>query len=431
MRCPALTIQPRFLTPLLPIVAVTTFAFTPVASQASEIWKVPVIYVTDRQPLKTSFGPYRAVERDTVSRVHSGIAEVCVEQKNKTPLFDWQKESGLTAVDKKIAPAVTMFEGQSIKDLADGFDEAVKAAVAKSANKEIFIFVHGFNTSFREASIDAAHLGLFTGCPVVLYSWPSASKLSGYTVDECNNEWSQEHFNQFVDHLARLKESQKLKISIVIHSMGNRLFVRGIPIFSGKGLFSDIYMCNPDFDAQTFIHYLSRYIQENGLQPNVRAQLLISRKDKALTAAEALFGGYTRLGQGIDFTLSALTSPQQFGSVWSRGQGSARQTKTSGSVNDAKLIDSIEQSFRVYDVTAFDFGLIGHKIPYDFIAWMHHRNQPPPGFTLVEEKSKGPNKLSRFFEGKLHKDIGAITGSFWIANKTKTSATVSDQKKKD
>lgn len=428
-----MSIHSGSLTRLLLTVAATAYLITPAACQGSEakpIWKVPVIYVTDRQPVKDSFGPQRAVERDTVSRLHSGIAEVCVEQKTKLPLSDWQKESGNSTAEKKIAPTVTPFEGQSVKDLANGFDDAVKAAVAKSANKEIFVFVHGFNTSFTEATINAAHLGVFTGCPVVLYSWPSASKISGYTIDECNNEWSQEHFNQFLDHITRLKESEKLKISIVVHSMGNRLFVRGIPIFSGKGLFSDIYMCNPDFDAQTFIHYLSRYIQENGLQPNVRAQLLISRKDKALTAAEALFGGYTRLGQGIDFTLSALTSPQQFGAVWSRGQGSAKEMKTTGGVDDAKLINSIEQSFRVYDVTAFDYGLIGHKIPYDFIAWMHHRNQPPPGFALEKQESKGPNRLSRFFEGRLHKDIGAITGSFWIANKSKP-VTVDAEKKKE
>lgn len=429
-----MSIYSKFLTRLLPTVAVTVCVFAPQASQASDtkpIWKVPVIFVTDRQPLKTSFGPHRAVERDTVSRMHAGIADVCIEQKTKVPLFDWQKEASINSVSERSAPVVTLFEGQSAKDLANGFDAAVKAAVAKSASKEIFIFIHGFNTSFKEATEDAANLGIFTGCPVVLYSWPSVAKLSGYTIDECNNEWSQEHFNQFVDHIGRLKEREKLSISIVIHSMGNRLFVRGIPIFSGKGLFSDIYMCNPDFDAQTFIHYLSRYIQENGLQPSVRAQLLISRKDKALSAAEALFGGYTRLGQGIDFTLSALTSPQQFGSVWSRGQGSAQEAKTSGGVNDAKLIESIEQSFRVYDVTAFDHGLIGHKVPYDFIAWMHHRNQPPPGFALEKENSKGANKLSRFFEGKLRKDIGSITGSFWIANKTKTSTSDSDQKKKE
>ena len=415
----------RFLVASVIALAVASIVLSPesLAKDATATWQAPVIYVTDRQPLKKSFGPRRLVEKDCVGRVQSGIVQICVEQADRQPLQEWQKSGYEAQIQAKQKPVLKVFKGQSIKSLDGDFDDAIRAALKKSASREIFVFVHGFNNSFLTAATNAAELEHYTGCPVILYSWPSEAKLFRYSADEGNNEWSQEHFNQFLEHLTRLKQTEKMKVSIVAHSMGNRLLVRGIPLLAGHGLFSDIYMVNPDFDAQTFMHYLSRYIPENGLVSDMRGQILISRKDNALSAAEALFGGYTRLGQGMDFTLSALTSPAQFAGVWLHGDSQKEESDQATSAGASGIVASIQKAIRIYDVTALDHGVIGHKVPHEFIAWMHQRNQAPPGFTLETDKSRGGNTLSRMFAGKLKKDIGSTKGAIWMVIKSSSAST--------
>jgi len=389
-----------------------------IAGEHQQILKVPVIYVTDRQPLKNSFGPRRLLEKDTVSGLRSGVVEVCVPQTNSEQLADWQKTENITPADAMQAPEIKQFNCHSTADLSGEFDTAVKDQLTRSPKKELFVFIHGFNNSFDVAAENAAQLAVCTGCPVVLYSWPSASKLYRYSLDECNNEWSQEHFNQFLEHLLQLKDKQGCKLNLVAHSMGNRLFVRAVPVLAGKGIFNDIFMVNPDFDAETFIHYLARYIPPGGLKPGVRAQLLISRKDKALAAAEGLFGGYTRLGQGLDSSLSAITSPQIFSNLWSHAGGSHPEADAKDTSANPALVASIQKDCRIYDVTELDHGIIGHKVPHEFIGWMHFRDQAPPGYEIIVSKSQGGNRMSRLFARKLKQYIESPSGDISIVTKS-------------
>lgn len=184
----------------------------------------------------------------------------------------------------------------------------------------------------------------------------------------------------------------------------------------GKGLFSDIYLVNPDFDAQTFVHYLSRYIPKTGFVAGVRAQLLVSRKDKALSIAEGLFGGYTRLGQGADFTLSALTRPDLFSKVWS--DHTTEDKNVDQSKVSAMRAESIERAIRVVDVTELDHGLIGHKVPHEYIASMHFKDSAPEGFELKQDRSMGCNKVSKFFAKICGQKIAPPVGSYLIITKS-------------
>jgi esterase/lipase superfamily enzyme len=378
------------------------------------VWKVPVFFVTDRQDVGVSFGNRRLAEVDTVSALQSGVADVAVPIDSQFALREWQKDGYPLKTATKAEPiSIKKFQCQSSKDLTGEFDTKLLAALEQCPRKEVFVFVHGFNNSFEVAAQNAAELSFYTGCPVILYSWPSAARLYRYSVDECNNEWSQEHFNEFIEHLDELKLAHDVKLNVVAHSMGNRLFVRATPIFSGKGIFSDIFMVNPDFDAQTFVHYLARFLPKGGVVAGVRGQLLVSRRDKALSAAEGLFGGYTRLGQGVDFTLSAITRPDLFSKVW---KGPPTEAKESTKQLDGR-INSIERALRVVDVTALDHGVIGHKVPHEYIASMHFADRPPLGFELTEDKSKGGNKLTSFFARAGKEKFETPLGKFLIVTR--------------
>jgi esterase/lipase superfamily enzyme len=377
------------------------------------VWKVPVFYVTDREAEGDGFGAKRLPEVGTVSGMQAGIVEVSVPVVGDHQLAQWQQDGCPLSTSQRVElPKLTKFKGETAQDLSGEFDQAFAASLQKCKRKDVFIFIHGFNNSFDVAAQNAAHLSFYTGCPVILYSWPSAARVYRYSLDECNNEWSQEHFNEFIEHMDRLRKENGLTLNLVAHSMGNRLFVRATPVFSGRGMFSDIFMVNPDFDAQTFVHYLSRFIPKTGIVKGVRGQLLISRKDKALSAAEGLFGGYTRLGQGADFTLSALTRPDLFSKVWS--QPGAKEPDPQES---AERVASIERALRVVDVTACDHGAIGHKVPHEYIAWMHNRDIPPEGYRLEVDKSKGVNRMSKVLARLAGQKIAPPVGQYLIVTK--------------
>src|SRR5271170_1333067 len=206
---------PLFVLAFVAAAANLSLASNAIARDHQQIWKVPVFYVTDRQPQKNTFGPRRILEKNTVSRLDSGIVEVSVQQDENKTLADWQKTALLKKGNAMEPPKVRAFKCQAAIDLNDEFDAALKDALQRSSKKEVFVFVHGFNNSFVVAADNAARLAFYTGCPVILYSWPSAGKLYRYSLDECNNEWSQEHFDQFLEHLIYLKKAQGLQMSMV------------------------------------------------------------------------------------------------------------------------------------------------------------------------------------------------------------------------
>jgi len=379
------------------------------------VWKVPVFYVTDRAPKGDGFGSKRLAENNTVSALRSGIVDVCIPVKGNQSLTEWQKDAEPFATCAKVERLkFTPFKCETAEDLSGQFDSTLAEAIRKSPRKEAFIFVHGFNCTFEDAAQNAARLRFYTGCPVIMYTWPSAEKVYRYSEDECNNEWSQEHFTEFIENIAAVKQSAQFKLNLVAHSMGNRLFVRAMTSPQIKGLFSDVFMVYPDFDAQTFIHYLSRYIPKNGFATGVRGEILVSHKDQALSTAEAVFGGYTRLGQGADFTLSALTRPDLFSNIWGKTKSEAGgQDETS---EERKA--SIKRTVSIVDVTVLDHGLLGHKVPYEYIAWMHQRNRAPEGFELHEDQSRGCNRMSSMWARLCGQKVASPLGSYLIVTKS-------------
>ena len=391
------------------------------AKSRREYVKVPVLFITDRQAQKAGYGPYRVTEKETVSRIDSGTAEVTIPIEAEPPA-EWQHLDWMERVRAPEKPALTKFPGDTAEDLNGGFDTGLNQLMNRYQKKEVFLFVHGFNNSFPAALTKAAELSYATGCPVILYSWPSAGKVSRYLTDEGNNEWSQEHYNQLMEHLLHLQASAGISFNLVAHSLGNRLFARSGPLIGGKGLFSDLYLVYPDIDAQTFVHYLARCIPPSGPAAGVRCRLLISRKDKALAFSERMFGGYTRLGQGVDFSLTAFTRPHLFRNVWELRQP-AQSTQEKTAIAPDKL-EKIEKAFRILDVTAADRGLIGHKIPYDVIAWMHYRNTAQPGFEFQETQCKGLNRLASFFARRSKQKVDPLLGKIFLLVKSSSLAKV-------
>ena len=169
-----------------------------------------------------------------------------------------------------------------------------------SQKKEILVFVHGFNTSFEDASRRTAQLAYdmaFDG-PTVLYSWPSQGSMNpiAYNKDGRNAALTAPHLEEFLKLL--VAKSGATTVDIIAHSMGNRPVTQALRDFAmqnpgmKKPMFNQVALMAPDVDAALF----KQMAQQMEHSAN-RITLYASSKDKALQASE-LFAGYARAGEG-------------------------------------------------------------------------------------------------------------------------------------
>jgi esterase/lipase superfamily enzyme len=99
--------------------------------------------------------------------------------------------------------------------------EELASRLARTARNEVFLFIHGVNTSFETAAIQTAEGWHFLGREGVplLYSWParSSSPLS-YAYDRESGEFTIFHLKQTLRALAAIPEVEK--IHVIAHSRG-------------------------------------------------------------------------------------------------------------------------------------------------------------------------------------------------------------------
>lgn len=363
---------------------------------------IPVLYVTDRAPTKDGYGPQRKSETvSTIDEMNFGWLDYSLPTARE--LTDQETRLGWSESKKRPRHELTT-KPLDMRQYSQ-FGQVVLDTAKKTDSDEIFVVVHGFNTPFAHAAREAAMLSHAVRRPVILYSWPSKGKLAQYSVDLGNNEWSQEHFDSLMEELNQIKDTSGIKFTLVAHSMGNKLAVRATPVMRGKHLFKQIFLVDPDFDAETFVHYLVRYARntENQIEPTAdsddkapaqtKVRILFSHRDRALPLSEFLFGGYTRLGQAADSLLSSLVTPHSLPSITGLGKESSERRPENQMDNNPDWL----VKFEWIDFTALDHGLIGHTIPYKLVASLWSTDTPGDGLKLVSGDNGEPNRMSRIF----------------------------------
>jgi esterase/lipase superfamily enzyme len=183
-----------------------------------------------------------------------------------------------------------------------GFDEfyqAMDGQLAQASEKDLLLFVHGFNVDFDSAvrrTAQIAHDLEFPGVPVC-YSWPSQGTMIGYPIDENNVTWTVSHLREFLVELSR--RSGARSIDVIAHSMGNRAVTSAISQISlehsGESLpmFGEVVLAAPDVDADHFRKELAPRLA----MAAQHVTLYASSDDQALAASKHLHGGYPRAGE--------------------------------------------------------------------------------------------------------------------------------------
>lgn len=184
----------------------------------------------------------------------------------------------------------------AVETPVDEFYAQVGARVRASAGRNAFIFVHGYNVSFRDAARRTAQMSYdlgFDGAPA-FYSWPSQGSFESYFVDETNVEWTRPHLKQFIREFT--ERSGADNIFLVAHSMGNRALTTAIkelmsesPQFRAK--IREVILAAPDIDADIFRRDIAPFI----VTDPTSVTLYASSNDQALKASRR-FHGYQRIG---------------------------------------------------------------------------------------------------------------------------------------
>lgn len=171
---------------------------------------------------------------------------------------------------------------QQAWELAQG----LRAQLARSRQRDLLLFVHGFNVDFESALIRTAQIAYdmpFNGA-VVAYSWPTQTGITKYRSDEQVNADSVAPFAEFLRFLVAAVPPET-RINIVAHSMGNRIVMQGIghlPSEERKQL-AHLALCAPDVGLSDFERWIPGVLAHTD-----RVTLYASSGDTALATSKWL-----------------------------------------------------------------------------------------------------------------------------------------------
>ena len=158
---------------------------------------VKVFYATDRKKTGSS-QPNETFGGDR-GELNFGICEVSIPsshtegQLEDVGLLQWREDP-----EKHILL-------QAVSSLnRDDFFKELQVRIEANPSKSALLFIHGFNTSFRDAARRTAQLSKdlkFNGAPV-FYSWPSQANPLSYVMDSTNAEWSVQTLKGFLKDFA-------------------------------------------------------------------------------------------------------------------------------------------------------------------------------------------------------------------------------------
>jgi esterase/lipase superfamily enzyme len=162
-------------------------------------------------------------------------------------------------------------------------------------NRDVLVFVHGFNTSFEEARLRATQIAADThfGGVMVLFTWPSKSDVFGYVSDKDSATASRDALQGLFHELGETPGVGK--VHILAHSMGGWLSMealRASAIAGDKGLaghLGQVILASPDIDMTVFSSQMAR------IRP-ADVTVFATPNDRALSLSSFIASSRQRVG---------------------------------------------------------------------------------------------------------------------------------------
>ncbi len=163
------------------------------------------------------------------------------------------------------------------------------------SNRDVLIYVHGFNTTYDEARFRLAQIvedGRFGGV-AILFTWPSSNNILSYEAARESATASRDALVSFLKDLSEVPDVGQ--IHILAHSMGTWLImealreraIAGSPDLNGK--LGMVMLAAPDIDLSVFREQLAK------IDPS-HVSVLVSASDRALSLSQTLAGDRPRVG---------------------------------------------------------------------------------------------------------------------------------------
>ncbi len=304
------------------------FAQVPTALQTNT---VDVLFGTDRQPERAKDGALEFSYRRSRSLM---VGSCSVELGKDLSWDELVRESLATSRDRALpVKAVRIDEITRYPEVplptrkasgASAFEEepaalaeqaAAEAAFRKALShrlqitprREVFVLVHGVGTSLEESACVMAEIWHYmgrVGVPVV-YSWPAGYSKGGvqrYTHDRESGEFTIYHLKQFLRAVASCPDVEK--VHLLAHSRGTDIATTALRELNieyraaGKQTQQELKLANvvliaADMDFEVISQRLGA--EQLFFVPE-RFTIYLSESDKAMDAAEWLFGSARRMG---------------------------------------------------------------------------------------------------------------------------------------
>jgi esterase/lipase superfamily enzyme len=278
-----------------------------------------IYYATDRTPREKPRSARLTYGNDRDFGLRVGVATV-----DLAPSMDWERlhevslqgersqnpTPRLTGVDE-IGPLwqdVPSLDAEAELDevATKRFVSMLQADLDASEQKEIFIFVHGFNTRFANNCVVAAELHHYLGSQGVFmsYAWPSRGSLFRYSADKMSATYSTRYFRLLLAFLSKRTDARR--INIIAHSAGAPVavgavreiclmhFDEGTDAVQSRYRLGALVLAAPDMDLGVFVNA----VHDEIVGVPEQMTIYVSTRDKALDFSSWIFG-FARLGEPL------------------------------------------------------------------------------------------------------------------------------------
>ncbi|MBQ0708118.1 MULTISPECIES: alpha/beta fold hydrolase [unclassified Ochrobactrum] len=175
-----------------------------------------------------------------------------------------------------------------------------RLASRPASQREIFVFVHGYNNNFAEGLFRNAQIVHDYGVSSVPvhFSWASAASFTRYLYDRDSAIVAR---RGLAETLAMAAQTKADGIVVVGHSMGAVAVMEALRTLSGDKRgdvlkhIRGVLLAAPDIDPDLFRSQIDDI--DNLPQPFT---IIVSRRDRALDISRRLAGGAPRVGSGFD-----------------------------------------------------------------------------------------------------------------------------------
>jgi esterase/lipase superfamily enzyme len=187
----------------------------------------------------------------------------------------------------------------------DGARQELADRLRNLDSKSLLVFVHGYNTSFRDAAMRTAQMAYDLQFPglALFFSWPSAGSVIRYWQDEEAAQLSEIILDKLLDDLAQLPATE---IYLVAHSMGNRIVGQALQSRrSHIKQLREVLLAAPDVNVDIFRTRMAPKLA--AWRATTRTTIYAASSDIALKASKWVHG-FRRVGEteGGVFTYPGL-----------------------------------------------------------------------------------------------------------------------------